>query len=177
MTQRKNEFKNSMFYNSVTKVRDFMFNDIEKTISLMNQSKVGAPNFLLAIGLCCYTEYWGRLVTGIATRHGNTCFNAFFDRLGQQYVKVRNSKDEIYYNVRCGLAHSYLIEENSVIDMKSGLPCGIEYDDQTKYYAFHVRTYFDHFKMAVSSYLRGLENGIEDLSLMEQALRNKPELS
>jgi hypothetical protein len=83
---------------------------------------------------------------------------------------------KIYFRVRCGLAHSYLIEENSIIDMKSGLSCGIEYDIQTKYYAFHVRTYFVHFKNAVNEYIRGLEDGKENLTLMEEALKNKPEL-
>jgi hypothetical protein len=169
-------FKNSIFYNPVNKVREFMFNDIEKTITIVNDPQVGAPNFLLALGLCCYTEYWGRLLTGIATGKGTTCFNAFFDKLGQPYVKIRNNKDEIYYKVRCGLAHSYLIEEGSVIDTKSGLACGIEYDDQTKNYAFHIRTYFEHFTKAVNDYIQGLENGTEKLSLMEQALKNKPEL-
>lgn len=169
-------FKNSIFYNSVKKVREFMFNDIEKTINLVNDPQVGAPNFLLALGLCCYTEYWGKLLTGIATGNSATCFNAFFDRLGHPYVKVRNNKNEIYRSVRCGLAHSYLIEESSVIDMKSGLPCGVEYDDQTTHYAFHVRTYFEHFKKAVDEYIRGLEDGSENLHLMEHALENKPEL-
>ena len=87
-------FKNSVFYSSVNKVRGFMFNDIEKTITLANDPQIGPPNFLLALGLCCYTEYWGRLLTGIVTRKGNTCFNAFFDKLGQPYVKVKDSKDE-----------------------------------------------------------------------------------
>jgi len=54
--------------------------------------------------------------------------------LGQPYVKVRDSKDEIYYKVRCGPAHSYLIEENSIIDMKPGLPCGIEYNSNNILY-------------------------------------------
>lgn len=176
MTQHKNAFKNSVFYNSVTKVKDFMFNDIEKTIALVNQPQVGAPNFLLALGLCCYTEYWGRLVSGIAIGRGKECFNAFFDRLGEQYVNVRDNKDEIYHNVRCGLAHSYLNEESSIIDMKGGLPCGIEYDAQKKHYAIHVPTYFEDSKKAVSLYLQGLENGTENLSLMERAFRNKTEL-
>jgi hypothetical protein len=41
-----------------------MFNDLEKTIDLIN-TKRAAPNFLLALVICCYIEYWGRLV-GIA---------------------------------------------------------------------------------------------------------------
>ncbi|MGC2573967.1 MAG: hypothetical protein WA364_20820, partial [Candidatus Nitrosopolaris sp.] len=163
-------------YNSVNKVREFMFSDLEKTINLVNTPQVGASNFLLALGLCCYTEYWGRLLNGIATRQGKICFNAFFDRLGPAYVIVRNGADEIYYNVRCGLAHSYLIEQSSVIDMKGGLLCGIEYDNQTANYSFHIRTYFEDFKKAVNHYIHGLENGTENLVLMEQALKNKPEL-
>ncbi len=153
-----------------------MFNDLEKTMSLANQPEVGAPNFLLALRLCCYTEYWGRLLSGIAKGKGKECFNMFFDRLGQQYSKVRNSKDEIYHNLRCGLAHSYLNEDGSIIDVKSGQSCGIEYDAQTKRYTFHVRTYFEDLKKAVGAYLGGLENGTEELSLAEQALRNRPEL-
>lgn len=153
-----------------------MFSDLEKTINLVNEKQVCAPNFLLALGLCCYTEYWGRLVTGIATDNATKCFNVFFDRLGQPYVNVRNGKNEIYHKVRCGLAHSYMIEESSVIDMKSGLPCGVEYDTQTTYYSFHVCTYFEHFRESVNEYIQGLETGTESLSLMEQALKNKPEL-
>jgi len=38
------------------------------------------------------------------------------------------------------------------------------------------RTYFEHFKKAVNDYIQGLENGTENLFLMEQALKNKPEL-
>jgi hypothetical protein len=38
-----------------------MFNDIENTLSLDSL----APNFLLALGLCCYTEYWGKLKLGV----------------------------------------------------------------------------------------------------------------
>ena len=69
-----------------------MFKDLEKTIGLVKNTQLGAPNFLLALGLCCFTEYWGRLITGIGTKQGSRCFNAFFDRLGQPYVEVRNSQ-------------------------------------------------------------------------------------
>lgn len=60
-------FRASPIYNSVNKVRDFMFADIEKAIDLVHAKK-GSPNFLIALGLCCYTEYWGKLVKGIACR-------------------------------------------------------------------------------------------------------------
>jgi len=42
---------------TLLKVREFMFNDIEKTLCLAVNPQVGAPNFLLALNLCCYTEY------------------------------------------------------------------------------------------------------------------------
>ena len=69
---------------SVKKVRDFMFGDLEKTLSLVNTPD-GAPNFLLALALCCYTEYWGQFLIGKKNRfHGYSrkCFNEFFKRLG-----------------------------------------------------------------------------------------------
>lgn len=47
-------FRNSQFYPSVMRVRDFMFGDIEKTLKLAENQDVGTPNFLLALGLCCY---------------------------------------------------------------------------------------------------------------------------
>jgi hypothetical protein len=153
-----------------------MFKDTEKTIGLVKNPQLGAPNFLLALGLCCFTEYWGRLLTGFATNQPSRCFNAFFDRLGQPYVEVRNNQNKIYHEVRCGLAHSYMIEGSSVIDMKSDLPCGIEYNDSTSQYVFHIYTYFEHFNNAVNDYIRGLENGTENVSCAEKALKNKPEL-
>jgi hypothetical protein len=52
-------FKNSPFYDRVIQARDFMFGDITKTLKLAENKDIGAPNFLLALGLCCYTEYWG----------------------------------------------------------------------------------------------------------------------
>ncbi|HZL21707.1 MAG TPA: hypothetical protein VFC05_00160 [Nitrososphaeraceae archaeon] len=48
---------------SVKKIRDFMFGDLEKTLSLVN-TPARAPNILLALALCCYTEYWGQFLIG-----------------------------------------------------------------------------------------------------------------
>ena len=68
----------------VLNVRRFMFDDIDKTIGLADNPNVGAPNFLLALGLCCYTEYWGKLLTGVSKfdgSRGKIAFNAFLERL------------------------------------------------------------------------------------------------
>jgi hypothetical protein len=40
-----------------------MFDDIDKTLQLVHTTRA-APNFLLALGLSCYTEYWGKLLLG-----------------------------------------------------------------------------------------------------------------
>ncbi|HEX2405628.1 MAG TPA: hypothetical protein VHJ38_00350 [Nitrososphaeraceae archaeon] len=48
---------------SVKKVRDFMFGDLEKTLSLIDTQE-GGPNFVLALALSCYTEYWGQFLIG-----------------------------------------------------------------------------------------------------------------
>ncbi|MGE5862419.1 MAG: hypothetical protein ACM31H_01490 [Nitrososphaerales archaeon] len=53
------DLQTSDYLVSVKKVRDFMFGDLEKTLSLIN-TPAKAPNFLLALALCCYTEYWGQ---------------------------------------------------------------------------------------------------------------------
>ena len=77
-------FATSPYHESVLHVRRFMFDDIDKTIGLADNPNVGAPNFLLALGLCCYTEYWGKLLTGpnkFDASRGRTGFNAFLERL------------------------------------------------------------------------------------------------
>lgn len=46
-------FRTSPIYDSINKVRDFMFADIEKAMDLVHAQK-GAPNFLIALGLMLY---------------------------------------------------------------------------------------------------------------------------
>ena len=103
---------------SVKKVREFMFADIEKTLYLVDTPR-GGPNFLLALGLCCYTEYWGKLLLGIEKKEkrepSEKPFNEFLYKLdGTYYQDLSGRLDKqglsIYSNIRCGLAHAYLIE-------------------------------------------------------------------
>lgn len=67
-------FKDSPFYSRVIQARDFMFGDITKSMRLAERIDIGAPNFLLALGLCCYTEYWGKLKCGIAQNRRTAYF-------------------------------------------------------------------------------------------------------
>jgi hypothetical protein len=168
-------FNNSPFYASVMQARDFMFGDITKTLKLAENNDIGAPNFLLALGLCCYTEYWGKLKCGIAQNKSQKSFEAFLVELDKSYYEP--IKSQIYRDVRCGLAHAYMIENrSSAIDALNEGPHGISFDSVSDSYTFYVRTYFEEFKKAVTSYLVNLENGTESVSLLETALLNRPEL-
>ena len=83
---------------SIRKVREFMFADIEKCLGV-----VPAPNFLIALGLCCYTEYWGKLLNMTEDEYKKQkpspkisyptkCFNDFFGKLGPCYLELLKSR-------------------------------------------------------------------------------------
>jgi hypothetical protein len=168
-------FTNSRFHDSVLRVRNFMFGDIDKTLMLANNPQIGAPNFLLALGLCCYTEYWGKLKCGIAKNRSQDAFEAFLVELDYQHYDTL--KTQIYKDVRCGLAHAYMIENrSSMIDAEHGGSYGIEFDSIKNEYTFFVRTYFKEFRNAVNRYITNLENGTASVVLLETALENKSEL-
>jgi hypothetical protein len=173
---------------SVKKIRDFMFGDLEKTLSLVNTQN-NAPNFLLALALCCYTEYWGQFLIGKKNRfHGynRKCFNEFFKRLGPKYeYLIRHNHNyfdsikcdhNIYSDIRCGLAHAYMIDGNAKIVIEGNDECGILYDSTTRTYTFIVNKYFEDFKIAVNNFIYGLESGNEDLSQFRDVIESKPML-
>lgn len=164
-------FKKSRYYSSVNKTRKFMFEDLDKTIDLVN-TKRAAPNFLLALVICCYVEYWGRLVNGIANGNSEKCFNEFFDRLGSCYQKQRRqSSCDFYKDIRYGLVHSYVINKCAKIKIKGG-KCGVVFNQSTREYTIYIERYFHDFKNAVDCYISELENG-SGLDKMEKALRDK----
>jgi hypothetical protein len=175
-------FATSQYHDSVLNVRRFMFDGIDKTIGLADNPNVGAPNFLLALGLCCYTEYWGKPLAGVSKfdgSRGKIAFNAFLERLDRAYYgNLIGGGIELYKEVRCGLAHAYLIETsgNARIDMGNAGLHGIDYDKTSNKYVFWVRTYFDEFKAAVNKYINGLESGTENLQNLEDSLNDRPEL-
>jgi hypothetical protein len=148
-------FKNSEYYDSVQRVRCFMYGNIQKTLDLTNTNK-GAPNFLLALDLCCYTEYWGKLLLETPKDSSRNAFNAFFKRLGTYYENlINNDSIDVYRDIRCGLAHAYLVEgRNAIIDIGYG-PHGVDYDAESNKYTFYVSTYFEDFKNAVNTYING----------------------
>jgi hypothetical protein len=67
-----------------------MFVDIQKSIDLEvleypDKTKKGAPNILIALGLSCYIEYWGKLLSGIAIGDSHKCYEKILKRLGKSY--------------------------------------------------------------------------------------------
>ena len=155
-----------------------MFADIQNTLSLKRR----VPNFLLALGLCCYTEYWGKLKLGVKEEEqnwkGRELFEKFlYDYLDPSYYPHLKKKGaDIYKDVRCGLAHAYLIEQTSNIDAGSDGGHGIEFDSENMRYTFYVKTYFLEFKAGVNKYVNGLETGTERLDLLERCLNGRPVL-
>ena len=166
-----------------------MFGDLEKTLLLVNTPD-RAPNFLLALALCCYTEYWGQFLIGKKNRlHGYSrkCFNEFFKRLGPRYeylIRYNHNKHDcikcdhnIYNEIRCGLAHAYMIDGNAktVIEGRDE-DCGILYDSTIRTYTFIVTRYFEDFKIAVNNFIHGLESGNEDFAKFRDVIESKPVL-
>lgn len=169
-----NRFSKSRYYDRVRHIVDLMFGDIRKTLALATDPQ-GAPNFLLALGLCCYTEFWGKLKLGVAKDRSKDSFEAFLVELDYQYYDPL--KSQIYVDVRCGLAHAYLIENrNSAIDALNDGDHGIEFDLTNDKYTFYIRTYFKEFEKAVNRYVTELEKGTARIDLLETALDNRPEL-
>lgn len=171
-------FATSQYRNSILNVRNFMFGDIEKTLKLAEDPD-GAPNFLLALGLCCYTEYWGKLLLGVTKGHGTKgreAFNGFLRRFDPTYYSNLIRSADPYGKIRCGLAHAYLIDGDAEINVGRKGYHGIEFDSTTKKYVIWVGTYFDEFRNAVTNYIKGLEAGTEDLKKFEDCMRDGPEL-
>ena len=89
---------------------------------------IGAPYFLIALGLSCYTEYWEKVSLGIANKNSSGyCYESLLYRWGSEYQKLINNSFDLYHKVRCGLVHSYLMEIGGKINLGRG-NCGITID-------------------------------------------------
>jgi hypothetical protein len=139
---------------------------------------VGAPNILIALGLSCYTEYWGKLLLGLPREESKKCYESFLKRLGFTYDKnpyeqLLNNGLNIYQDVRCGLVHAYGIDRECKVSLDEA-DCGICYDQIKDHYDFHIKTYFKDFKNAVNIYIQHLENGTEGILKLNNALKGRP---
>jgi hypothetical protein len=68
---------------------------ILKRLLLDYNSKAGAPAFLLALGLCCYTEYWGKGIKKNGRNNNKKAFNAFLRRLDSKYYRELIDNDVV----------------------------------------------------------------------------------
>jgi hypothetical protein len=179
-------FRDSPHYSSVIKAQELMNEDIQKSIELAeikdkNGQPKGAPNFLIALGLSCYTEYWGKLLQGLPRDKSKECYIVFFRRLGRNYnqnpyEKLIKDNIPVYEDIRCGLVHAYVVDRNCTINLEpSGYAeCGICYDAIRDYYIFNIKTYFRDFKNAVCTYLNELENDKGLIIKLNNAIKGKP---
>ena len=70
---------------NIEKIKEFMFADLDKTIELVHSDK-GAPNFMLALVLCAYTHFWGKLMK--FSGNDKERFDAFFRKLVTKNMKM-----------------------------------------------------------------------------------------
>lgn len=149
----------------------YMLTDVRRELQLARSDDAnlqaigvtpGGGNFLAALGLLCYTEFGGRLITGTTRAAHN--FNTFFDRLGPECASFRKDHD-VYDIFRCGLAHEYYVKKSCTIAMFSnpGAPA-IGYDHQSSRYWFIVDSYSraleDAFKRLRSELYGARDNGV-----------------
>jgi hypothetical protein len=111
----------------------------------------GGGNFLAALGLLCYTEFLGKLKYGC--KHASENFNRFFDDLGPDYKKFRDSRVNVYDIFRCGLAHEYYAKQNCDIYMakKPWSVIGVGKRTDGRFW-FVVEQYFQDFKRALDTF-------------------------
>ncbi len=158
---------------NIEKIKEFMFADLDKTIDLAYSDK-GAPNFMLALVLCSYTQFWGKLV--LPSGDGKKCFEAFFRKLGIKYADVVDRQHaDIYGRIRNGLVHEYLIKRSSKIVIEDG-ECGIDYNDKTRIFTFYVRRYLEDFKFAVNNYINELKTDLHKFNEARKALEKGAQL-
>jgi hypothetical protein len=150
----------------------FIYRDVEAAIK-------AKANYLVALGLVAYTEFMGGLVGGTLGQSGHSRerFYEFFDLLGPAYKSVRKKREvtKVYTNIRCGLAHAYFIDQDSVVKMSAdkshGGKCGIEVAPDGVVY-FVVERYWRDFKAATARYHESLvkRHDVHLLSLFRAAV-------
>jgi hypothetical protein len=159
---------------NIEKIKEFMFADLDKTIELAHSGK-GAPNFMLALVLCAYTEFWGKLMLGVKTDKNQESFDAFFRKLGRKYGDLLDKHRHIYSKFRSELVHEYRIKGSSKIVTEGG-DCGIAYNDKTGIPTFYIRRYLEDFKFAVNNYISELRTDLDKFNKAKEALENKAQL-
>ena len=162
-------------------------------------------NLLVAMGLMSYTEILGSFLIGHyrknddgeprQNKHGDLIetsatdrFNSFFAYLGPLYEKILNNHD-VYSELRCGLAHEYVIKKRAFTIYGSSVRlndeqmdslknpikeeralCGVIYEDSSegKWHILNPK-YFVDFKRAGNRLIQEIEKA-ENIELVKAFL-------
>lgn len=168
------EFFNQFIFDG--KKGGFICNDVRFGIE-------AKANFLVSLGLICYTEFLGGLMPRLENETRATPrnkFNRFLYRLDEPHFRYKffdemlkvqfGLRNDIYSVFRCGLVHEYFIKPISLstagkIELKIGsvivrdaLPKGVIAFGQTKdgRLAMAFRTYFQDFRELLIEWRRKL---------------------
>lgn len=127
----------------------FMFGDVHREIELARSGR-DAGNFLAALGLLSYTEVMGgvRRKT-LAPGEGQKNFDTFFRGLGQGYAELLNQDFNAYNQLRCGMAHEYLLKgaAPTIAMLKDQEACGVLRRPDGGL-TFVIESYFEDFASA-----------------------------
>jgi len=132
----------------------FMIDDLERSI------KLAKANYLVALGLFCYSEIIGRYILRFKKRKANNSdsFNTFVrDYMG--YKKLINKYgDKIYDWFRHGLCHEYYIKGEItgvyvVYDKKTSKQGIAISKDKTKRFLV-IKPYLRDFKKGIIKFLK-----------------------
>lgn len=130
--------------------KDFIKMDIERELDLYRKENKSAGNFLCALGLLCYTEFFGGVMTdNFKQGYSKSNFDTFFKYMGKDYEQLL-TKVEVYDIFRCGLTHEYFIKNDfSVIALfpQRRRMTGLGHEGGK--YFFIVESYYNDFIKAV----------------------------
>lgn len=138
-----------MLEEKIEQFRQYIIHDLEKAVE-------GEANYLAALGLAVYTEFLGGLYR-CTHDYGNakSNYNEGLGKLGNEYEELYNSQgDAMYYRVRCGLVHEYLIKDTAKVSMSERSPnnCGMVIENNNTI-CFYVIPYLEDFKQAMEEYI------------------------
>ena len=140
--------------------REFIYNDVQRELDLARISESpddkaalvnlgvtpGGGNFLAAVGLLCYTEFAGGLITGKSKGFGQRNFETFFRAMGTAYETLLDGGLDVYDLFRCGMAHEYFAKGHITVAIRGDFATGLGEHSGQLY--FLVENYFNDFKKA-----------------------------
>lgn len=151
----------------------FMVNDLTKSI------QCAKANYLVALGLFCYTEALGLQLLQLRAKNlkakfnGRDCFN-IFAREYLEYGDVLDKHPNLYGIYRNGLCHEYFIKTNSggqsvvalyfgedkekLISQGININKGIAIDDSDKFRVFIIEPYLRDFVAGVRKLSHEMNN-------------------